>query len=200
MEPLIHGPEEGELEIQLIVKAPPHESGQRRPLAFWSVPGRVAQSLRQRGNGLPVQLIQSTNQVRGRLGRRHRQHDIGEGSLIRWRPVVARQDMGKDARSLEVISEGLAQHIKPMGVRWGSPAECVQDRPKILGLRPLPQDLGGAADFQPVVRFQPSANDGQRFRIHRHSAGLRVILMGQDAPLGDQPEGMDPDQGIPRIG
>jgi hypothetical protein len=101
---------------------------------------------------------------------------------------------------LEVIPEGLAQHINPMGVRCGSPAQRVQDRPKILGLRPLPQDLGSAADFQPVVRTQTSANDGQRFLIHRHSAGLRVILTGQDAPLGDQPEGVNPDQGIPWIG
>ena len=108
--------------------------------------------------------------------------------------------MGEDARSLKVISKGLAQHIHPVGVRCRSPAERVQDRPKILWMRPLTQDLGGAANFQPVVRFQPSANDGQRFRIHRHEAGLGVILMGQDAPLGDQPEGMDPDQGIPRIG
>ena len=68
LEPLIHGPEEGELEIQLIVKAPPHESRQRRPLAFRSVSGRVAQSLRQRRNGLPIELIQPTDQVRSRLG------------------------------------------------------------------------------------------------------------------------------------
>ena len=73
-------------------------------------------------------------------------------------------------------------------------------RPKILSVRPLPQDLGGAADFQPVVRFQTSANDDQRFRIHRHSAGLGVIFTSQDASLGDQPESMDADQGIPRVG
>ena len=99
-----------------------------------------------------------------------------------------------------MISKGLTQHIHSVGVRCRSPAERVQDRPKILWMRPLTQDLGGAANFQPVVRFQPSANDGQRFRIHRHEAGLGVILMGQDAPLGDQPEGMNADQGIPRIG
>ena len=153
----------------------------------------MAQGFRQSGNGLPIELIQPTDQVRSRLGRRHREHDISQGALIRLRPVVARQDMSKNARGLEVISKGLAQHIHPVGVRCRNSAERVQNRPKILSVRPLPQDLGGAADFQSLTRTQSSSNDGQRFGIHRHSAGLGVIFTSQDASLGDQPESMDAD-------
>ena len=99
-----------------------------------------------------------------------------------------------------MVPERLAQHVDAMRIGGGCLGQGIEDRPEVLGPGPLTQGLGGTADFETLRRGEPGTDDLQDGGIDGHVPGLGGVLAGQDPPLGDQSKGMDPDQGIPRIG